>query len=70
MIFNFKNLNSHYPGFLCAKFGGNWPSGSEEDFLVSSLYFRYFVALYHESLISKDDLCQVWLKLAKWLWRR
>jgi hypothetical protein len=23
-----------------------------------------------ESYLSKDDLCQVWLKLAKWFWRR
>jgi hypothetical protein len=23
-----------------------------------------------ESLPSKDDLCQVWLKLAQWFWRR
>jgi hypothetical protein len=23
-----------------------------------------------ESLSPKDDLCQVWLKLAKWFWRR
>jgi hypothetical protein len=23
-----------------------------------------------ESSLSKDDLCQVWLKLAQWFWRR
>jgi hypothetical protein len=23
-----------------------------------------------ESYLSKDDLCQVWLKLAKWFWRK
>jgi hypothetical protein len=23
-----------------------------------------------ESPSSKDDLCQVWLKLAQWFWRR
>ena len=29
---------------LCAKCGWNWPSGSgEEDFLISSMYFRYFI---------------------------
>jgi hypothetical protein len=24
----------------------------------------------HESPLPKDDLCQVWLKLAQWFWRR
>jgi hypothetical protein len=23
-----------------------------------------------ESLLPKDDLCQVWLKLARWFWRK
>jgi hypothetical protein len=23
-----------------------------------------------ESSFSKDDLCQVWLKLAQWFWRK
>ena len=32
-----------YPNMLCAKFGWNWPSGSEEEsFLISSMYYRYF----------------------------
>jgi hypothetical protein len=30
-----------------------------------SLYFNKL-----ESLLPKDDLCQVWLKLAQWFWRR
>ena len=31
---------------LCAKFGWNWPSGSgEEDFKISSMYFRYLVII-------------------------
>ena len=31
---------------LCAKFSWNWLSGSgEEDFLISSMYFRYFVII-------------------------
>ena len=35
-----------HPRMLFAKFGWNWPSGSgEEDFLISSMYFRYFVIL-------------------------
>ena len=31
---------------LCAKFGWNWPSVSgEEDFLISSMYFHYFIII-------------------------
>ena len=44
--FIWTNLNSLYPRMLCAKFGWNWPSGSgEEDLLISSTYFRYFVII-------------------------
>ena len=40
------NLNPLPPRMLCAKFGWNWPSGSgEEDFLISSMYFHYFVII-------------------------
>ena len=54
----------------------------EEDFLISSMYFHYFVIIspwkkgraLHlnklESPSAKDALCQVWLKLAQWFWRR
>ena len=45
-FFIWKNLNPLCPRMLCAKFGWNWPSGSrEEDFLISSMYFRYFVII-------------------------
>ena len=41
-----SNLNPLYPRMLCAKFGWNWPSGSgEKDFLISSMYFRYFIII-------------------------
>ena len=41
--FIWTTLNPLHPRMLCAKFGWNWPSGSrEEDFLISSMYFRYF----------------------------
>ena len=41
------NLNPLFPGMLCAKFGWNWLSGSgEEDFLISSMYHRYFVIIF------------------------
>ena len=37
------NVNPLHPRMLCAKFGWNWLSGStEEDFLISSMYFGYF----------------------------
>ena len=45
-FFIWINLNPLHPRMLCAKFGWNWPSGSgEEDFLISSTYFRYFVII-------------------------
>jgi hypothetical protein len=43
------------------------------------LLFRYYLPLKKgyplrlnklESPLPKDDLCQVWLKLAQWFWRR
>jgi hypothetical protein len=43
-----------------------------------NLLFRYYLPLEKgyplglnklESLSPKDDLCQVWLKLAQWFWR-
>ena len=40
------NLNPLYPRMLCAKFGWNWRRGSgEEDFQISSIYFRSFVII-------------------------
>ena len=51
-------------------------------FYISSMYFRYFCNnlplekgwVLHlnklESPSPKDALCQVWLKLAQWSWRR
>ena len=44
--FIWTNLNPLHPRMLYAKFGWNWPSGSgEEDFLISSMYFRNFVII-------------------------
>ena len=67
----------------CVKFGWDWLSGSwEEDFLISSIYFCYFVIISPwkkagallwtklESPSPKDALCQVWLKLDQWFLRR
>ena len=44
-LFIWTNLNPLHQRMLCAKFGWNWPSGSGEDFLISSTYFRYFVII-------------------------
>ena len=78
----FFHLNLH-PRMLCDKIGWNWLSGfGEEIFLISLMYFRYFCnnlplemgwVFYLnklESPSSKDALWQVWLKMAKWFWRR
>ena len=45
-FFIWRNLNPLHPRMLCAKFGWSWISGSgEEDFLISSIYFHYFVII-------------------------
>ena len=43
--FIWTKLNPLHPRILCAKFGWNWLSGSGEDFLISSMYFHYFVII-------------------------
>ena len=44
--FIWRNLNPLLPRMPCAKFGWNWFSGSgEEDFLILSMYFRYFIII-------------------------
>ena len=81
--FIWTNLNLLHPRILCTKFGWNWPSGSgEEDFFNFINLFLLFLnylplekggALYLNKLefpSPKDTLCQVWLKLAQWFWRR
>ena len=45
--FIWTNLNPLHPRMLCVKVGWNWPSGpGEEDFLISSMYFRDFVIIF------------------------
>ena len=76
--FIWTNLNPLHPGILCAKFGWNRPSGSGEDFNLFLLFPNYLpfgkgVALHLNKLkcpSPRDTLCQVWLKLAQWFWRR
>ena len=44
--FIWTNLNPLHPRMLCAKFGWNWLSSSgAENFLISSMHFRYFVII-------------------------
>jgi hypothetical protein len=60
-----------------------WPTGSREDFYKFSMYFHSFAITspwlgpipfiwtnLNPFSIPKDDLCQVWLKLAQWFWRK
>ena len=82
--FSSSKLNPVHPRIHCVKFGWNWPScsGKENLCLISSMFFRYLVIIFplekggalhlnkRESPSPKDALCQVWLKLAKWFWRR
>ena len=43
-FFIWRNLNPLHPRMLCAKIDWNWLNGSgEETFLISSMYFCYFV---------------------------
>ena len=80
--FIWTNFNPLHPRMLWAKFGWNWPSGFGEDFFnfvnVFSLFRNYLPlekggALHLNKLESpspKDALCQVWLKLTQWFWKR
>ena len=43
--FIWTNLSPHHQRMHYAKFGRNWSSGSWEDFLISPMYFRYFVII-------------------------
>ena len=44
--FTWKNVNPHHARMLCAKFVWTSRSGSgEEDFLISSMYFHYFIII-------------------------
>ena len=40
-----NKTNPLHPRMLCAKLGWNWLSGSWEDFLITSIYFLYFVII-------------------------
>jgi hypothetical protein len=78
-----NKLEFPHPRIICTKFDRIWLAGSGEDLKKISVYFYSFAIIspwrranstLHlnklESPAPKDDLCQVWLKLAKWFWRR
>ena len=82
VVLNLNKLESLLPkDALCQVWlklaHGSW----EENFKISSMYllFRNYLPLEEgvalhlnklESTSPKDALCQVWLKLAQWFWRR
>ena len=47
-----KNLNSHHPRMLCAKFGWNWPGGSGSDFLLN--FVNVYLLFHHYLPLEKD----------------
>ena len=77
--FNWTNLNPLYPTMFCDKLNWNWPSGSRFfNFVDVFLLFCNYLPLQKgvvlnlykfEFPLPKDELCQVWLKLAQWFWR-
>jgi hypothetical protein len=81
--FVWTNLNSLHPRVICVKCKWIWPAGSGEEFFFKLfsvfLLFRYYLPLEKgyplrfykfEFPLPKDDVCQVYLKLAQWFWRR
>jgi hypothetical protein len=81
--YNWTNLNPLYPMINCTKFDWIWPScfwtRRFKKKLSVFLLFCYYLPLgkgvsLHlnkpEFPFPKDELCQVWLKLALWFWRR
>ena len=57
LVLHLKKLECLSSKDACAKIGWNWLSGSwEEDFLISSMYFRYFV------------IVSPWKRLGPFIW--
>ena len=82
-LFIWTNLNPLHPKMISAKFGWNCLNGSGEyiffQFVNVFLQFRNYFSLQKggglylnkiEPPSPKDELCQVWLKLARWFMRR
>jgi hypothetical protein len=74
-------LNFLHPRMICTKFDWHWPTCSGKDFKKCSVYLTLAITSPWAGMLPfiwtilnptppKDDLSQVWLKLAKWFWRR
>ena len=80
LIVKILNLTPLQPSMLCLNFGCNWPNKSGNFYLnIAHVFFSYFspwkmvwsfIWKKLESSPPKDDLYQVWFKLAVWFWRR
>ena len=70
--FIWTNLDPPHPRMVFAKFGWNWLSLPIEGDFKMLLYFRNYLPCRKIIWFSllEDALCQVWLKLARWFWRR
>ena len=78
--FIWANLHPIPPRMLCANFGWNWLMVLKIFKVCPCIFdislsfpFEKGVALHLNKLkppSPKDALCQVWLKLAQWFWRR
>ena len=58
---------------LCDKFRWNWLGGSGKEDFRNYFPLEKGVVLHmnkHESPLPNEALCQVWLKLARWFWKR
>ena len=75
--FILTNLNSLYLRKLCGKLSWNWASGSWGKDSYTCMYILTLLLLsplrkkaIRSSPLPKYVLCQCWLKLAQWFWRR
>ena len=74
----YKTLSPLHPRMLVLKNGWNWHSGPREDCWISFAFCYHLplekgVSLYLNDLVlylPKHALCQVWLKLDQWFWKR
>ena len=66
MVLICLQTNLLQPRMLCAKVTCSWnlPNGSGED-----EFFKFFNASF-EQTSPNDALCQVWLKLDQWFWKK
>ena len=82
-LFIKKNVNPLHSRIIGSEFGRNWPSDSGGEYFFGQYIFSISFSLpppyekgmtFHynklESILPKDALCQVWLKLSLWFWRR